>query len=64
MGSCRVVAESFHTARSTAFPQPEPGAVFDGPVPGPWGRYADVWRVVYAPPSDRFLGADENYFLW
>ena len=38
--------------------------VFDGPVPGPWGRYADVWRVVYAPPSDRFLGMEENYFLW
>lgn len=45
-------------------PQAEPRLVFDGPVPGPWGRYADVWRVVYAPPSDRFLGMDENYFLW
>jgi hypothetical protein len=33
-------------------------------VPGPWSRYADVWRVVYAPPSDRFLGTEENYFLW
>lgn len=42
----------------------EPRLVFDGPVPGPWGRYADVWRVVYAPPSDRFLSMDENYFLW
>lgn len=45
-------------------PLAEPRLVFDGPVPGPWGRYADVWRVVYAPPSDRFLGMDENYFLW
>ena len=42
----------------------EPKLVFDGPVPGPWGRYADVWRVVYAPPSKRFLGMEENYFLW
>ncbi len=41
-----------------------PGLIFDGEVPGPWSRYADVWRVVYAPPSDRFLGMDENYFLW
>jgi hypothetical protein len=41
-----------------------PRLVFDGPVPGPWTRYADVWRVVYAPPSDRFLGTEENYFLW
>jgi len=45
-------------------PLAEPRLVFDGPVPGPWGRYADVWRVVYAPPSDRFLSMDENYFLW
>jgi hypothetical protein len=42
----------------------QPRLVFDGPVPGPWGRYADVWRVVYTPPSDRFLSMDENYFLW
>lgn len=41
-----------------------PRLVFDGPVPGPWTRYADVWRVVYEPPSDRFLGPEENYFLW
>ncbi|HEY8995792.1 MAG TPA: hypothetical protein VIM71_14095 [Lacunisphaera sp.] len=41
-----------------------PQLVYDGPVPGPWTRYADVWRVVYAPPSDRFLGSEENYFLW
>ena len=27
-------------------------------------RYAAVWRVVYAPPRDRFLSMDENYFLW
>ncbi len=43
---------------------PEPKLVFDGSIPGPWARYADVWRVVYAPPSDRFLSTDENYFLW
>lgn len=41
-----------------------PKLVFDGEVPGPWSRYADVWRVVYEPPSDRFLSHEENYFLW
>lgn len=45
-------------------PAVRPQLVYDGPVPGPWNRYADVWRVVYAPPSDRFLGMEENYFLW
>lgn len=45
-------------------PAATPQLVFDGVVPGPWSRYADVWRVVYAPPSDRFLGPEENYFLW
>ncbi len=45
-------------------PTLRPKLVFDGVVPGPWSRYADVWRVVYAPPSDRFLGDEENYFLW
>jgi len=45
-------------------PLAEPRLIFDGAVPGPWSRYADVWRVVYMPPSDRFLGPDENYFLW
>lgn len=37
--------------------------VYDGPVPGPWTRYADVWRVVYEPPSRRFLSNDETYFM-
>ncbi|MDI1251462.1 MAG: hypothetical protein PSV13_21560 [Lacunisphaera sp.] len=46
-------------ARATA----ELKLVYDGPVPGPWTRYADVWRVVYAPPSRRFLGMEENYFM-
>ena len=47
-----------------AKPAPKPQVVFDGAIPGPWSRYADVWRVVYEPPSDRFLGMEENYFLW
>lgn len=41
-----------------------PSLVYDGLVPGPWARYADVWRVVYAPPSEQFLSMDENYFMW
>lgn len=41
-----------------------PRLVYDGSIPGPWSRYADVWRVAYEPPSTRFLSADENYFFW
>jgi len=42
----------------------EPPLVFDGPVPGPWDKYAAVWRVCYQPPSVRFLGQDTRYFFW
>jgi hypothetical protein len=42
----------------------DPKLVFDGHIPGPWGKYADVWRVTYEPPSERFLGSDEHYFFW
>lgn len=41
-----------------------PQVVFDGPIPGPWTRYADVWRTVFAPPSERFLSKDPTYFFW
>lgn len=44
-------------------PPAVPRLVYDGAVPGPWSGYADVWRVLYAPPSDRFLGWEENYFM-
>ncbi len=53
-----------HLRSSPRWATARPRLVFDGVVPGPWSRYADVWRVVYEPPSDRFLGIEENYFLW
>lgn len=45
-------------------PLANPRVVFDGAVEGPWSRYADVWRMVYAPPSRRFLSRDMRYFFW
>jgi len=45
-------------------PRLTPRLVFDGPVPGEWTKYADVWRVVYEPPSQRFLSNDPQYFFW
>lgn len=53
-----------HLRSAPRRPAARPRLVFDGVVPGPWSRYADVWRVVYEPPSDRFLGPEENYFMW
>jgi hypothetical protein len=49
---------------SPGAPRADPKLVFDGRVPGPWSRYADVWRVVFEPPSRRFLTRDAQYFLW
>ena len=49
--------------RSITRAEAKPQLVYDGPVPGPWSKYADVWRVVYAPPSQRFLGPEEDYFM-
>lgn len=42
----------------------KPRVVFDGVLPGPWERYAHVWRVLYEPPSLRFLSREREYFLW
>jgi hypothetical protein len=36
----------------------------DREVPGPWSRYATVWRVLIPRPTDAFLGAAEDYFFW
>jgi len=38
--------------------------VYDGPIPGPWSSYAPVWRIAFAPPSDRFVSDDPHYFFW
>jgi hypothetical protein len=49
--------------KSPVKPTAELKLVYDGFVPGPWSHYADVWRVVYEPPSRRFLSMDEGYFM-
>jgi hypothetical protein len=42
---------TFHTARSTAFPQPAPGAA---PSPGPMKVAADQLRAMLGPASITF----------
>jgi hypothetical protein len=39
-------------------------SVFDGEIFGPWSRYAHVWRVLFRPPSSRFLTDGREYFWW
>lgn len=50
--------------RKAAGPRARPRPVFDGEVPGPWSRYADVWRVLFEPPGPRFLSRSTDYFFW
>ena len=38
--------------------------IFDGRIPGPWEKYAHVWRCVFRPVSDRYMSQDDTYFLW
>lgn len=45
-------------------PALRPRLICDAAIPGPWNRYASVWRVAYAPPSERFLADDPTYFFW
>ena len=37
---------------------------FDGPVKGPWSKYATVWRTVIVPPTRRHLSDTVDYFFW
>ncbi|MGF1484922.1 MAG: YcaO-like family protein [Opitutales bacterium] len=38
--------------------------VFDGPIKGDWSRYADVWRVLYKPPTQDHLSERSDYLYW
>lgn len=51
-------------ARKADGPRARPRLVFDGEVPGQWSRYADVWRVLFEPPSMRFLSRETDYMFW
>jgi hypothetical protein len=45
-------------------PAPPWRLLYDGEVPGPWAKYAAVWRHVVQMPSYAFLDARETVFLW
>jgi len=37
---------------------------FDGEIPGPWSRWATVWRHAVAMPTDEYLNPGTNFFFW
>jgi hypothetical protein len=45
-------------------PISKPKRVYDGWIPGPWDRYATVWRCLYEPPSDDHASSRMDYFFW
>lgn len=42
---------------------PRPEVICDSDIPGPWDRYATVWRFALRPPSDGYLRGGERYFF-
>lgn len=38
--------------------------VFDGEIPGPWSKYATVWRTAVRMPTLDFLDRRLNFFFW
>ncbi len=43
---------------------PESELVCDREIRGPWSAYTTVWRILFRPPSERFIEADDRYFFW
>jgi hypothetical protein len=54
--------QRLHTPAETAIPCPV--LTCDAEIPGPWTRYATVWRVGLQPPSRGYLEAGDCYFFW
>jgi hypothetical protein len=42
----------------------QPDLVVDTEIPGPWSKYATVWRCLFLPVSENFLNDDQTYFLF
>jgi hypothetical protein len=45
-------------------PAPRWQPVFDGEIPGPWSRWATVWRCAVVMPTDAFLDPAADFFFW
>ncbi len=38
--------------------------LYDGEIPGPWARWATVWRCCVQMPTDEYLDPDSDFFFW
>jgi hypothetical protein len=38
--------------------------MFDGPIVGPWSRYATVWRVALELPTAGYMEPKLEFFFW
>jgi len=45
-------------------PAPRWNPVYDGEIPGPWSRWATVWRCAVAMPTNDFLEPNSDFFFW
>jgi hypothetical protein len=41
-----------------------PKVLFDGPIVGPWSRYATVWRVALELPTEGYMEPKLEFFFW
>ena len=48
----------------TRRPATPPKVMFDGPILGPWSRYATVWRVAFELPTESCMGPRLDFFFW
>jgi len=51
-------------ARRVTGPQYRSQLIHDTEIPGPWSRYASVWRALIQPATREFLVNTERYFFW
>lgn len=51
-------------ARKPDRPAPTWRPVFDGEIPGPWSKWATVWRCAVAMPTNAYLDPDSDFFFW
>jgi ribosomal protein S12 methylthiotransferase accessory factor YcaO len=53
-----------HLQASPRLPISSPHVMFDGPIIGPWSRYATVWRVALELPTMGYLEPKLEFFFW